>query len=182
MKIGGIQHKILILLASGAALGLSTSPKSFFKIITLVGKEWQSINRYNLRRAIAGLYENRLITVKERSGKEVTLTLTDTGRRRVLSYKFDEMTIARPEQWDKKWRIVLFDIPEHQKKIRDAFRHHLKRLSFFELQKSVFVHPYECKNEIDFLIEFYQARRHIRFVIAHSIDNELHLKEIFHIR
>ncbi len=55
----------------------------------------------------------------------------------------------------------------------------LKKLEFYELQKSVFIHPFDCKDEIDFIIEFFEARPFIRFAIIESIDNELHLKKIF---
>jgi len=62
-----------------------------------------------------------------------------------------------------------------------VFRYHLNQLGFYEFQKSVFVHPYNCKDEIDYLIEFYNLRRFVRFVEADSIDNELHLKKYFHL-
>ena len=35
--------------------------------------------------------------------------------------------------------MVLFDIPETQKKIRDSLRKKLKKLGFLEFQKSVFI-------------------------------------------
>ena len=107
------------------------------------------------------------------------MVLTDKGKQKALTYNLDEMKIKKPKHWDKKWRIVLFDVPEKARKIRDAFRYHLKQLGFYEFQKSVFIHPYDCKDEIDYLIEVYDARRFIRFVIADSIDNELHVKVRF---
>jgi DNA-binding transcriptional regulator PaaX len=54
-------------------------------------------------------------------------------------------------------------------------------LRFYQLQKSVFVLPYECRDEIEFLIEFYDIRSYVRQIVAEKIDNELHLKEIFKI-
>jgi len=39
----------------------------------------------------------------------------------------------------------------------------------------VFVQPYDCKNEIEYIIEFYNIRKYVRFIIADSLDNELHL-------
>ena len=76
---------------------------------------------------------------------------------------------------------ILKNIPEKIRKARDVFRYHLNQLGFYEFQKSVFVHPYNCKDEIDYLIEFYNLRRFVRFVEADSIDNELHLKKYFHL-
>lgn len=176
---GETQKKILILLLGGLALGLSGSPKISFQILKEMKKEWDWIEKQSLKRAIKSLYESKLIKEKENHDGTITLVLTDKGKEKALTYNLDKMKIEKPEQWDKKWRIALFDVPEKARKIRDAFRHHLKQLNFYEFQKSVFIHPYDCKDEIDYLIEFYDARRFIRFIVAEQIDNELHLKAHF---
>ncbi len=176
---GEIQKKVLLLLMAGLALGLSRSPKTSFQIIREIGKEWKEIERQSLKRAIKGLYHSKLIKEKENPDGSITLILTDKGKEKALTYDIEKMEIKKPKKWDDKWRIVLFDIPERTRKTRDAFRYHLKQLGFYEFQKSVFVHPYDCQDEIEYLIEFYNARRFIRFIIADSLDNEIHLKSHF---
>ncbi|MBU2109853.1 hypothetical protein KKB71_02815 [Patescibacteria group bacterium] len=173
------QQKILLLLFGGIALGLSGSPKRYFQILDSITKEWKEIDRRMLKRAIKKLYESKLIKEKENPDGTVTLVLTDKGKQKALTYDLGKMEIKKPKQWDKKWRVVLFDIPEKIKRTREAIRIHLKNLGFYEFQKSVFVHPYDCKNEIDYLIEFYDVRKFVRFIIADSLDNELHLKKHF---
>lgn len=176
---GETQKKILLLLMGGLALGLSGSPARSFKILKEIKKEWKEIERQSLRRAIKSLYQSKLIKEEENPDGTITMILTDKGKEKALTYNLDEMAIKKPKQWDGKWRIVLFDIPEKMRKIRDAFRHHLNQLEFYEFQKSVFIHPFDCRDEIDYLIEFYNARKFIRFIIAESLDNELHLKTHF---
>lgn len=51
-------------------------------------------------------------------------------------------------RWDKKWRIVLFDIPQERHKDRRSLRRRLKYLGFRPMQKSVFVFPYPCEEEL----------------------------------
>jgi DNA-binding transcriptional regulator PaaX len=176
---GEVQRKILLLLLGGLALGLSHSPKTSFQIIKAISKEWKEIEKQSLRRAIKSLYQSKLIKEKENSDGTITLILTEKGKQKALTYNIDEMKIKKPTQWDKKWRIVLFDIPDKIRKTRDILRYHLKNLGFYEFQESVFIHPYDCKDEIDYLIEFYDIRRFVRFIIADSLDNELHLKNHF---
>src|SRR3989338_469904 len=96
--------------------------------------------------------------------------------RRALYY---DIKIPVMKRWDKKWRIILFDIPEKHKKARDALARVLKNIGCRQFQKSVFVHPFECRNEIDFVIESFSMRPYVRFIVADSIDNELHLKKYF---
>ncbi len=176
---GDVQKKILLLLMGGLALGLSGSPGRYFQILESIGKEWEEINRQSLRRAIRNLYQSKIIKEKENPDGTITMVLTEKGNKKALTYNLDKMEIKEPEHWDKKWRMVLFDVPEKTRWIRDAFRHHLNQLGFYEFQKSVFIHPFDCQNEIDYLIEFYNARKFTRFIIADSLDNELHLKSHF---
>jgi DNA-binding transcriptional regulator PaaX len=178
---GELQRKILLLLMGGLALGLSGSPKTSFQIIKALGKEWEEINRKSLRRAIKSLYESKLISEKQNPDGTITIILTSNGKKKALTYDLENMRIKKPDKWDGKWRVVLFDIPDNRRKIRDALRFQLKNLGFYEFQESVFVYPYDCKDEIDYLIEFYDIRRFVRFIIADSIDNELHLKKQFHL-
>lgn len=179
--LGENQRKILLLLLGGLALGLSGSPKRYFQTLKAIEGEWKEINKQSLKRAIKNLYQSKLIKEKENADGTITLVLTDKGKERALTYDLEKMEIKKPKQWDRKWRIILFDIPEKIKKTREAIREHLKNLGFYEFQKSVFVHPYDCKKEIEYLIEFYDIRRFVRFVIAEHLDNELHLKEKFNL-
>lgn len=120
-----------------------------------------------------------MVGEKQNEDGSTTIILTAKGKSKALTYQLDEMEIKKPVKWDKKWRIVLFDVPENRKKLRDGLRVHLKNLGFCKLQKSVFAHPFDCEDEINYLIEFYDIRKFVRFIIADSIDNELHLKQKF---
>lgn len=176
---GETKKKITLFLTAGLTLGLSGSPRRSFQILKSVSKEWEELNRQSLKRAIKNLYMSKLISEKQNQDGTITMTLTDKGKEKALTYNLEEMEIKKPERWDGKWRIALFDVPEKMRKIRDAFRHHLNQLGFYEFQKSVFVYPFDCWDEIEYLIEFYNARKFIRFIVAESIDNELHLKSYF---
>ena len=160
-------------------MSLSRNPRQYFKTLKAIGKGWNEINRQALKNAIANLYKSKLLEERKNKDGSLTITLTENGKRKALTYQINEMEIKKAQKWDKKWRIALFDIPEKKKKIREALRHHLKNLNFFEYQKSVFVHPYDCENEIEYIIEFYNIRKHVRFIVADSLDNELHLMHHF---
>ena len=175
-----IQQKIILLLLGGIALGLVASPLGQLRIRRELSREWKKINQKHLKEEIRNLYRSKLVSIKQNNDGTSTLTLTDKGKVRALTYRFDDMKIKR-EKWDGQWRLVIFDIPEDLRKARDALRFKLRDLGFCELQKSVFVFPYECKNEIDFIVEFFQVRPYVRYGILRLIDNDLHLRKIFHL-
>ena len=178
---GPTTKKVLMLLAAGVALGFARSPKQYFRVVKEIRHEWEKINRKKLNEAIKSLYRNKLVDIKEYSDGRVAIKVNDLGKKKVFSYKLDEIKISRPAQWDGNWRIVVFDIPEKHKNAREALRAKLKELGFHRLQKSIFVLPYECKNEIDFIVEIFQIRPYVRYILAKYIDNELHLKKLFNL-
>lgn len=177
-EISHTKQKILLALMAGAAIGLTYRPDFHIKITKGLIREWKKINQKKLNKEIEALYGSKLVNLKENPDKSFTMTLTDKGKLKVLKYHFQDLKITK-QNWDRKWRVIVFDIPEKLKKVRDALRDRLKKLGFYELQKSVFVFPYECKDEIDFLIDFFNLRKYVRCGILESIDNDLHLKKIF---
>lgn len=172
-------QKILLLLLAGAALSLSASPIAYFHIIGAVAKEWERINKRALYRALKRLYQARLIDSKDNPDGTTTIELTRKGKKRAVTYQIDEIKIKPMKKWDKIWRVVLFDIPEKRKKERDALARSFKTMGFCQYQKSVFITPFECADETDFVIEFFNLRPYVRVISAHEIDDSLNLKHIF---
>lgn len=176
-----LQKKVILLLSAGLALGLTRNPNQYFRVIRETVKEWDDINKRSLDQAIYSLYKSKLVSTKDNHDGTLTLVLSKDGERLALTYNIENMEIKTPAHWDGRWRIVMFDVPEKFKRVRDALRMHLKSMGFYEFQKSVFVHPYPCAKEIDFIIELYLARKYIRFIVATDIDNALELKRHFHL-
>ena len=174
-------QKILLLLLGGVALGLSHPPRQYFRILKSIKKEWEWIDKRNLRRTIQSLYKSRLIDAKDNPDGTTTIVLTQHGKTHALRYEIDTISIPPMNKWDRKWRIVMFDIPEKHKRARDALSQSLKRMGFAQLQKSVFVHPFDCSKEIMFVTEFFNLSRYIRHVLAEHIDIETVLMKKFHL-
>ena len=178
-RLGAVARRTLLLIMAGTALAFSGTPSRYGRIVKTAARDWGKINRKELSRAIRKLYTSKLIHYAELPDGSTEVVLTREGREAALRYKLDKLTIPKPANWDSKWRIILFDIPERLKALRDTLRQQLLKMGCVALQKSVFVHPYECRNEIDFVIEIFGARRYVRFIEATAIDNELHLKKKF---
>ena len=179
IKMGPVMQKVILLLTAGAALSLTRRPGAHFRIIKSASKEWKNINHRTLRESIKRLYQSKVIRCIENSDGLLMLELTDEGKKRVLRYHPSKMKIKKPIKWDGLWRLVIFDIPESMKRERMALAGMLRRLDFYPLQRSVFIFPYECKNEIDFVVEMFNLRPYVRFLIVKDIDNGLDLRNRF---
>ncbi len=180
-RLGPVQQKTLLLILGGVGLSLAMTPKQYFRVIREVSDEWKKINQRALEKAISSLYKSKLIKERENPDGSLTMVLTEKGKKKIITFNIDNMKIKKPKAWDKKWRIVLFDIPEKHKKAREAIRDILKKLGFYKYQESVFIHPYLCNDEIDFVTEYFDIRPYVRIITAESLDNELHLKKIFRV-
>jgi DNA-binding transcriptional regulator PaaX len=178
-RIGAIQQKILLLLLGGLALGCSRSPRQYFSVLKLASKEWEVLGRRGTNRSVQLLYEAKLVAEKRNSDGSISLVLTKEGRRRAAFFQQRTLHIKKPAKWDKKWRVILFDIPEKQRQLRDIFRHHLQKIGFKELQKSVFVFPYDCESELLSLVKLYDAEKYFRFILATDINDSKQLRKLF---
>ncbi len=173
------KKKLLLLLLGGIFVGATGSKHGISKFFTSIPKGFRKINREYLRQLILEFYRDRLIDMVDISDEEARIVLTEKGRLRAMQFSIDDLKIKPPARWDKKWRIVMFDVPEKNRQARDALRGKLRELGFYELQKSVFVFPYECRDEIDFVIEIFDVRRHVRYGILENVTNEAELLQYF---
>ncbi|MBI2097377.1 MAG: CRISPR-associated endonuclease Cas2 [Candidatus Vogelbacteria bacterium] len=170
-----LKQKVLLLLATGVVLSLTRSPKQYYKMVKAAAREWKFINRRYLWRLVREFKNERLVDFREKDNGEIMITLNKRGKTLILNFDFDKLEIPEPAFWDKKWRLVIFDVPERKRRARNALRQKLVELGFRELQRSVFIHPYDCQREIDFVVEFFEVRPCVRLVTAEKITNEAEL-------
>lgn len=179
LRLGPVAQKILLLLSTGIALGLTRRPDYYFRVLNSASRQWNKINKRSLKESVRKLYKSDLINYRENKDGTVILLLNKNGEKRVLEYNLDKLVIKKPKRWDGYWRIIIFDIPENKKQARDALTFKLKQLGLYQLQKSVYVYPYECKNEVDFVAEIFEVKSHIRFITASYLDVVSDLKQEF---
>lgn len=77
--------------------------------------------------------------------------LTSSGKNKITR-DFPLLKLHQ-RKWDRKWRIVIFDIEEVNRQTRERFRHKLKELGFGMLQESVFISPYDIARDFAEFIE-----------------------------
>jgi CRISPR-associated endonuclease Cas2 len=170
---------ILLILAVGTLVAASIIMPGLPKAVSyFIPKEWERYERKKLRRTIKRLRDQKLISVTEKNDEQI-LTLTEKGKKKVLKFKIDDLTLKKPKKWDRKWRMVIFDIPNNKKAARDLFRGKLKELGLYKLQESVFVHPYPCQGEIEFLRQIWNIQNYVKILEVSKAEEENWLKNHF---
>lgn len=172
--------EILTVLAGGAVFGLSLMIPTAPMVLAPFIIDRKKYDQSTFNQSIDRLETQKLVEIVE-EGDQTLVRITDKGRIRALRYKLSEIQVKKPKVWDKKWRIVIFDIPEKYKRMREIFRDHLKMMGFYMLQKSVWVHPYPCESEIEFLRQIYNVGINVTYILAQRIENEDDLKKHFNL-
>ena len=178
---GEMAKEILRGLAIGGLIVASFALPNLPQVFSFLGIK-NTKDRRRAKRVIQELKKQKLINLYEK-GEELIMEITERGEKRVLKYKIDEIKIIRPKKWDGFWRVIMFDIPESYKRARDALSGKLKEMELYPLQKSVFVCPFECKDEIDFIGEFFNVGKFVHYFITKEMDakDEEYLKRYYNI-
>src|SRR3989338_1597786 len=125
------------------------------------------LKKSSLSQALKRLREGGLIEqVKLRD--DIVIKLTEAGRDLIGGEIEDK-------EWDGKWRIVIFDIPEEKRIIRNLFRRNLKKWGFKHLQKSVWISKRNIFDKLesyinDLGIERWVVVMEINMLTSHTIS------------
>lgn len=107
------------------------------------------------------------------------LRLTQKGEKVLRRLQVHDFKLKRPKRWDRKWRVLIFDIPERRKGLRPKIRYTLTAIGFVRLQDSVWVYPYDCEDLITLLKADFKVGKDMLYLIVDSLENDTHLKNHF---
>ena len=130
--------KIQILLALEECAGVLLNPYMLMKFSTHYSQNSFYTTSYRMEK-------DGLIKKFEKEGKR-HLKLTSRGKALIERHRA-ESNKQRPD-WDHKWRLVIFDVPEDKAELRKYLRSYLMALGFGKAQRSVWISPYDFRKEI----------------------------------
>lgn len=140
-------------------------------------KKWGHFNKRRLKAAIKRMQKSGIIEESEHEG-EVVFKITEKGKLKLFRYKLDELTLNKAG-WDKRWRLVAYDIPRGKKNQADSFRLLLKKMQFLQLQKSLWLTPFPCTQEIEFLKSLYSLNDNVTILTISQLEGEAEYRKYF---
>jgi len=111
--------------------------------------------------------------IVRQSGK---LVLTGKGD---IKLKLFENGKIRNRLWDGRWRVVMFDVYESRRNIRDKFRSQLKEYGFVQLQRSVWIYPYECEEFAMLIKTDNNFGKNVRYGVLEALEGDANLRKLF---
>jgi len=132
-------------------------------------------------------YYNTIHQLKQRGVVEVSrkaatkfIRLTRKGELELLLAK--SVFAKTPGAWDGKWRIIMFDIPEPARELRDKFRWLLKKNRFVRIQQSVYISPWELNRDAVDYLRVSGLKKFIRIMRVDLLDDDSGPRKIFKLK
>lgn len=177
MKANFSKKILAYLILAGMVTIAATSPFFLHRLIKIIFKS-SKYNNKKISNAFNYLRRSGMIEIVK-DGHDIKIIPTEKGIKAHKRYKILELKIKKPGKWDGKIRVVAFDIQNKYRIKRDAFRKKLKELGFYSMQKSVWLHPFDCRREIKILVDFFGlGNKDISFFVSDSIDDLTLLNKI----
>lgn len=131
------------------------------------GDRWeQALSKSQLSQAINRLREKGLVEINQ-SSDQIILKLSGLGRDALGLFDLEE-------EWDGKWRVVIFDIPESNRVVRDLFRRRLKQWGFKRWQQSVWLTKSNITDKLRQIIKNLEIEKWVAVIESDNIyiDNK----------
>src|SRR3989344_2732209 len=114
IKKGSLSYYLLLSLEKGLETGTPfldflAKPHSFIWTGYRTNLNYSNLYKTIRQLRIRGYIES------SKDGRKMLLKLTDKGKQEVTLKK-----LLENETWDGKWRVIIFDIPEKHRKLRNA--------------------------------------------------------------
>ena len=171
-------EQILLNLYDCIDFGFSYQMKRGLFILDEFPSSWKNFSKKRVQESIRDLGKSKFIARKIQYDGSVIVSLTERGKLRALNSSFRRLGNKKCD-WDKKWRMVAFDVPEECRKGRDALRYRLQVAGFYEFQESLFLSPYDCEKEIRDFIKLFKLEKYVHFALLDFIDGQTRIESFF---
>lgn len=153
------------------------APNIFQALPRLLGDKYKQ--GYRAKTAAGQLAQKGLLRFVLRNGVRCA-ELTEKGR---LALALDKMKIAnqlkRGRRWDKRYRLVMFDVPHYRRATRDRLRNIVRECGFLRLQDSVWIYPYDCEELIVLIKADIRIGKDVLYAVVESVENDEWIKRHF---
>ena len=176
--------KIIRALGMGVGITVALSnQRTSYKITKLLLKEIFGPNKKpkNIPHYFLKLRKQKLVEFKEQNSGCTKIVLTENGRNIFLRFNYEELEIKKPKIWDRNFRVIVFDIPEKKRRARNSLRDKLKEFGCVRFNDSVWVYPFQCQKEIDFIANYWGVGKYVHFILARDITNREILERNFNL-
>lgn len=140
-------------------------------------KEWDKYNLWRLRQVIKRMQDSKYVEIFDDNGISV-VRISEEGKKKLFKYNLEDISLDE-SGWDGKWRLIIYDVALAKKSQSEMFRRTLNKLKLLKLQKSVYLTPFKCEDQIEYLRQMYDIGQETIILKVGSIENEAVYRKYF---
>ena len=176
-----IQQAVVLTLYGATILPMAVFAPNALKLLKGIDPNLAKKRKpaYRIQQAATRLEQRKLLARRlTKDGWKIQLTPAGAKYANRL-HNAERILIKKPRKWDGRWRIVIFDVWERRRAVRDQLRRMLVKAGFRRVQDSVWVYPYDCEELLTFLRADLRLGKGILYIIAEGIENDRQLRQWF---
>ena len=179
-RLGAFQAAALAVVAIGVVVFIaSTAPNAAQLLRFFPGYKKGARFNFRIKSVLSRLATKGLVVFVEKGGKRYA-RITEDGKH-MLNLETARMQVVKKKRWDRRWRLVIFDIPERRRSVRIRLRKFMVSCGFERLQDSVWAYPYDCEDLIALVKAEFRIGADALYLIVEQMEHDKHLREHFHL-
>ena len=177
-----IQKIVLRTIATAGFLSFALLAPNALQLLAVTekgsGKRRRMNPKYLIDTAFGKLLTQGFVRIEDGKNGRVA-RLTQEGVRRLGGMIARSPDSRKHKRWDKRWRMVIYDIPETRKGTRLALQRTLRTFGFYQLQASVWIYPYECEELLILLKADFKIGKDVLYGVVEKVEGDEKVREYF---
>lgn len=169
-----LKKVVLGTVATAGILSVALVAPNALQILKMFG-----VKPYRRRKELIKRVYDKLVDQGYLIRKEGFLEITEKGSLTLELLSEGKAKLKKPRKWDKKWRILIFDIDEKRRPKRDKLRRSLSSIGFMRLQDSVWIYPYDCEDFVALIKKDFKLGKELLYLIIEEIEGDSFLRQWF---
>jgi hypothetical protein len=176
-RIGPVGEAVLLAVGAAGFLAVAIVAPNALQLFSPLLKKKKRSPKQEVGRNIESLLQKKLMKRVVDAQGNVSLTLTRRGQ---WEYTLRHTRLEpKQKKWDKRWRVVVFDVPNTKGNVRSELRRGMKLFGFRMIQRSVWVYPYPCDDFIVILRSHLGVGSDVLYMTVDTIENDFELRREF---
>lgn len=173
MRLSRNQEIIIRLAGAGLLLAVGVIAPNVIGASAKIIKQIEDLGeftykmQYRLQKRIEKMVDDKIFQL---AGDEVKLT--KKGKQILKLIRLSDIKLTKQVHWDGMWHLVSYDIPEKYKKERDDFRCRITALGFKQIQDSLWVFPFECREEMAIITKTLGISKYVAYLTTNHLPQQ----------
>jgi len=172
-----VRNAMLIAVGTAGLIAVSAIAPNMFQLLGRSGALARL--KFQTKGILTRLKMKGEIEFIERDGNKYA-RLTERGEEALaFAQQRTLLSSAKPRKWDHRYRLVMFDVPEKRKRVRELLRYEMQEVGFLRIQDSAWIYPYDCEEFMALLKADLHIGKDVLYAVIEELENDKWIRKHF---